>query len=239
MMIGSYQKEIPSGYMWNNHIRIVLISVILCALGLSAISTGVVAQETPITVEESHQTELVGYDEGQDTQSHIIENNIELRFSGEESQNMVIDIKSGDHTVIDTDSINTFVEGESDVSLDVRYQSGEVKLMTDEVPEGTTVMIEFETVYIGGTTTNKADSAVLDVSYQTLGGTTSDESYPLAVDLSSTADNRINELQDSKGVSLLQQLFTYIGVGGVILLITVIGLKSAGLGGGDNDETLP
>jgi hypothetical protein len=235
-MINNVKRSEHQRCKMSNYLKIAFITALLCVMSITVVSTGVIAQEGPITVEESHQTRLVGYEEGQDSQSHNIENNVELQFSGEDAQNVEINIRPQKHTVINTGSINTFVEGESEVSLDVDYQSGGVELVTDEVPEDTTVMIEFETVYVGGTTNSEANSAVLDVSYQTLGGTESDKSYPLTVDLTSTADNRISELQGSKGVSLLQQLLTYIGTGGVILLIIVIGLKSMGVGGGDNNE---
>lgn len=235
-MIEYHRKETPSKYNLKQILMLVLVVGAVFTAATIIFSSDVTAQESPINIEESHETELVGYSEGQVEQSHHIENNLELRFSGEDAQDVEIIIQPGEHTVINTATVDSFVQGDSDVSINRQDHSGDIILSTDSVPEETTMVIEFETIFVGGTTISEDNSASTQVNYESIGGTPGDESYTLSVDLSSTADNRIDELEGSEGISTLQQLFSYIGVGGLLLLIVVIGLRTIGVGGDSDDE---
>ena len=166
---------------------------------------------------------LVGYDTEQGQQSHVINVEGGLTVDGEDAQNVRITISSGNRMILNQSSVDPFVEGERDISFDRRNDERRVILTTDEVPSGTTIRIDFDVVYVGGSDEDELNAGTVNIEYETAGGTEGEDSFTAQTDMSTSADNRIGALQSE--VDALGN-WRLIGIGGgifgVLMLLVAI-----------------
>lgn len=191
------------------------------ALLLVGLGSGLVAAQA-INVEGEFTGTLGGYDDGGTDRPHAVSVEGDFTITGEDAQNVRITVTPGQRMVLDQSSVETFVEGDQAVSFDKTNRGNQVILQTDEIPSGTTIQINFDTVYVGGTTTNELNAGSVTVSYETAGGTEGEESFDAPTDMSASADNRISSLQSE--ISGMQN-WRLIGIGGGVFgILGIIGM---------------
>lgn len=203
-----------------------IIFGVLVALFFISVSGVVVAQDT-ININGDFGGDLDGYEEDNSDPSHMIAVEGEFTVSGEAAQDVTITIASDRWTVLDTATVEPFVEGERDITFDRQYQPDEVRLHTDEIPSGTTVLIEFETVFVGGTTSDSIDAGTVTVDYETPGGTEGEETFAADTDASASADNRIDALESTDQLVFWQEILSYVGILAIIFVVLKIVLSIA------------
>ena len=203
-----------------------IIFGVLVALFFISVSGVVVAQDT-ININGDFGGVLDGYEEDNSDPSHMIAVEGEFTVSGEAAQDVTITIASDRWTVLDTATVEPFVEGERDITFDRQYQPDEVRLHTDEIPSGTTVLIEFETVFVGGTTSDSIDAGTVTVDYETPGGTEGEETFAADTDASASADNRIDALESTDQLVFWQEILSYVGILAIIFVVLKIVLSIA------------
>ena len=203
-----------------------IIFGVLVALFFISVSGVVVAQDT-ININGDFGGDLDGYEEDNSDPSHMIAVEGEFTVSGEAAQDVTITIASDRWTVLDTATVEPFVEGERDITFDRQYQPDEVRLHTDEIPSGTTVLIEFETVFVGGTTSDSIDAGTVTVDYETPGGTEGEETFAADTDASASADNRIDALESTDQLVFWQEILSYVGILAIIFEVLKIVLSIA------------
>lgn len=196
----------------------------LCLFGTlflagSAIGTGI---DTPIDVENGFEGELVGYGEDQEQHSHLIEIEGELEFSGETANDVEILISPNQETVLDQSTVSVFTEGDRDISFDTtNHDSSVQQSANDEIQPGTTIQIDFQTVFVGGVSDDEITAATVEVEHRTDGGTWGEDSFDVTVDTTTSADNRISGLESD--ISDLEN-WRLIGIGGaaVAVIMTLV-----------------
>ena len=188
---------------------------------LAGMGSGLAAAQA-INVDGEFSGTLGGYnDEGTD-RPHVVSVEGEFTLTGENAQNVQVTVSPGQRMVLDQGSVEAFVEGDREVVFDKTNRGNQVVLRTDEIPSGTTIQVNFEAVYVGGTTTNELNAGSVAVSYETAGGTEGEESFNVPTDMSASADNRIGALQSE--ISGMQN-WRLIGIaGGVIGVLGIIGI---------------
>jgi hypothetical protein len=197
----------------------------LCVgLLLVGLGGGLVAGQA-ITVEGDFAGTLGGYDDGGDDPPNVVSVAGEFTVTGENAQNVQVVVAPADRMVLDQRSVEAFVEGDREVSFDQTNRGNRVILRTDEIPAGTTIQVNYETVYVGGTTTNELNAGSVTVSYETAGGTEGEESFDATTDMSASADNRIGSLQAEisgsqnwRLVGIAGAAFGVIGILGMVVL---------------------
>lgn len=196
-------------------------SVLFAGLLLVGLTGGLVAAQA-INVEGDFAGTLGGYDEAETDRPHVVSVEGEYTVTGENAQNVQVTVEPGQQMVLDQGSVEAFVEGDREVSFDQSNRGNRVVLTTDEIPSGTTIQVNFDTVFVGGTTTNELNAGGVTVSYETAGGTEGEESFDAPTDMSASADNRINSLQSE--ISGMQN-WRLIGIaGGVFGALGIIGM---------------
>lgn len=209
-----------------NRLRVaVLVSLVIVFAG-GVIVLGVSAQA--ISVDGEFTGELVGYGEATDPaeRSHVIHVDGQLSVEGEAAQDVTITIEPGPSTVIDSQSVRTFTEGDREVAFDQEVGPEEVRLTTDEIPgEDTTILIEHEVIFVGGTTDSEINAGTVSVEYQSPGGTEGGTTFEIPTDVSESADNRIETFETEQQISLLWQIAGWIGIGGILLLAVAFGVR--------------
>lgn len=198
-------------------------SVLFVGVLLVGLGAGLVAAQS-INVEGDFAGTLGSYDDGTD-RPNIVSVEGEFTITGEDAQNVQITVAPGQQMILDQSSVETFVEGDRDVSFDQNNLENRVVLTTDEIPSGTTIQVDFETVFVGGTTTNELDAGTVIVSYETAGGTEGEESFDAPTDMSASADNRVESLQSEisdmenwRLIGITGGAFGVIGIIGMIIL---------------------
>lgn len=175
-----------------------------------------------INVDGEFSGTLEGYNDGEADQPHVVTIEGAFTIRGENAQNVQVTVSPGQQTVLEQSSVEAFVEGDRDVSFDQINRGNQAVLRTDEIPSGTTIQINFEAVYVGGTTTNELDAGSVAISYETAGGTEGEESFGAPTDMSASADNRIGSLQSE--ISGMQN-WRLVGIaGGVFGALGIIGM---------------
>jgi hypothetical protein len=186
---------------------VLIISVVLLLVGLG---TSLVAAQA-ISVDGEFTGTLGGYGDGGTDRPHIVSVEGQFTITGENAQNVRVTVSPGQRMVLDQSSVEAFVEGDREVSFEQVNRGNQVVLRTDEIPSGTTIQVSFETVYVGGTTTNELNAGSVTVSYETAGGTEGEGSFDAPADMSASADNRIASLQSELSGT---QNWRLIGIGG-------------------------
>lgn len=184
----------------------ILSIVIMITFAPSAAST------QAIEAEGNFEGTTPGYAEGEGDWSNLIETAGEFTITGEDAQNVRVVIESGPETVLDQSSVEPFVEGQVDISFDQTNRGDSVVLRTEEVPSGTTVQLNFASVFVGGSQAETINAGQITVNYETEGGTSSEQTFESETDMSSSADNRLSSLQSE--MNSLEQ-WRLMGIGGV------------------------
>lgn len=165
-----------------------------------------------------------GADAEQDLRPNAVVVDGEFTVEGENAQNVEIRVRSAEWTVLDTDSVSVFVEGDTSVEFEQRVEPGAVVLSTDEIPAGTTVRLSFDAVYTGGADADSIDAGTVTVSYESLGGTAGEQSFTANAGTADSASDRIaeleNEIASSEDAGLLMQGLA--AVGGLALVAGVV-----------------
>jgi hypothetical protein len=206
---------------WKRETALRMASVLLAGVLLAGLTGGLVAAQA-INVEGDFTGTLGGYDEGETDRPHVVSVEGEYTVTGENAQNVQVTVEPGQQMVLDQGSVEAFVEGDREVSFDQSNRGNRVVLTTDEVPSSTTIQVNFDTVFVGGTTANELNAGAVTVSYETAGGTAGEESFAAPTDMSASADNRVNSLQSE--ISGMQN-WRLIGIaGGVFGALGIIGM---------------
>jgi hypothetical protein len=198
--------------------------VVVVATLFSSVFAGVAAAN--IEVSGEFDGTLAGYGEDAETPNEITVDG-QFTVEGETAVDPEIVIEGTDAAVLDTDSIEVFVEGSQSISFDRQYRAGEVRLTPaeGEIPAGTTIRVEFATYFTGGTTADTIDAGTATVSYETAGGTPGESSFTAQANASNSPDNRIESLQseiaDGARTSLVMQVLA--GIGALAIVVAVIG----------------
>lgn len=195
-----------------------IMVVLLVGLGSSLVAA------QAISVEGDFSGTLGGYGDSGTDRPNVVSTSGEFTITGEDAQNTRVTVSPGQQMVLDQGSVEAFVEGDREVSLDQTNRGSQVILRTDEIPAGTTIQVNFETVYVGGSTTTELSAGSVNVNYETAGGTEGQESFDATTDMSASADNRISSLQSE--ISGMQN-WRLIGIAGVVfgvlgILMTVV-----------------
>lgn len=193
---------------------------ILSIVFVVSLTSGVVAEETPIEVEADFSGDMIGYGDGAqedlgDRGNAIIVNG-EMTFSGETADNPTVTIQSAEYTVIDRSSVRTFVEGEA-VDFVTSHDGDEVRMNTDTIPEGTTIEVRFDAYFTGGTTSSEIIAGTVSTDFQTKGGTPDDASFDVTADSSYSSDNMVRGEDET---STIRQILFW---GGIVAILVLFG----------------
>lgn len=202
--------------------RVAVVAVV--AVLFSSVFAGVAAADVEVTGELDGT--LAGYGEDAEAPNEVTVDG-QFTVEGETAVEPRIIIEGSDAAVLDTDSIEVFVEGSQSISFDRQYRAGEVRLTPEqgEIPAGTTIRVEFATYFTGGTGADTIDAGTVTVNYETAGGTPGEASFTAQADASNSADNRIDSLQsqieDGDRTGLLMRALA--GVGGLAIVVAIVG----------------
>lgn len=206
---------------WNRNALPGLLAVlcIACLIGVGPVAAQV------IEFDGEFQGELVGYSDGQSERSHKVAVEGGFTANGEAAQNVRVTVEAGPQMILDQSSVEAFVEGEQEISFDRNVQGQRVVLTTEEIPSDTTIRIDYDVVFVGGTSEDELNAGTVTVQYETAGGTSGDTSFDAPTDVSKSADNRIASLEsevDSLGnwrmIGIAGGVFGVLGILGTILL---------------------
>lgn len=208
-------------YGWNRNALTGLLAVVCIAflIGVSPVAAQV------IEFDGEFQGELVGYSDDQSEDSHQIAVEGGFTANGEAAQNVRITVEAGPKMILDQSSVEAFVEGEQEISFDQTVQGQRVVLTSDEIPSDTTIRIDYDVVFVGGTSEDELNAGTVTVQYETAGGTSGETSFDAPTDMNESADNRIASLQsevDSLGswrmIGIAGGVFGVLGIVSAILL---------------------
>jgi len=227
--------KVNKQFSWGAMLVMLLVGLFLFGASANAASTQV------IQVQGEFNGTLEGYGADQESQSHTIQVGGELEFRGEDAQDVVITLRSGPETVLVQSTVEALVEGGQNVTLDQTSRARSVVLRTDEVPARTTIQIEFQTVFVGGSSADEINAGQIETEYATEGGTEESETFDVPVNASSSADNRIGRLQSEVDSLSDWRLYGIAGAafGIVMLLVTIVVLYRTYSGKGDGENGKP
>lgn len=198
------------------------VASVLC-VGLLLVGLGGgLATAQAINVEGDFAGTLNGYDDDGTDRPNVVTVEGEFTITGEDAQNIEVTVAPGQQMVLDQGSVEAFVEGDKEVSFDQTNTGSRVILQTDEIPSGTTIQVNFEAVFVGGTGAEELNAGAVTVAYETAGGTEGEESFDAPTDMGASADNRITSVESE--ISGMQN-WRLIGIGGAVL--GVLGIISA------------
>lgn len=198
--------------------------VVVVATLFSSVFAGVAAADVEVGGE--FDGTLAGYGEDAETPNEITVDG-QFTVEGETAVNPEIVIEGTDAAVLDTDSIDVFVEGSQSISFDRQYRAGEVRLTPaeGEIPAGTTIRVEFASYFTGGSTADTIDAGTVTVNYETEGGTPGETAFTAQADASNSSDNRIESLQsqleEGDRAGLLMRGLA--GFGGLAIVVGIVG----------------
>lgn len=206
---------------WNREAGLRTASVLCVGLLLVALGGGLATAQA-INVEGDFAGTLNGYDDDGSDRPNVVTVEGEFTITGEDAQNVEVTVAPGQRMVLDQSSVEAFVEGDREVSFDQTNTGSRVILRTDEIPSGTTIQLNFEAVFVGGTGADELNAGGVTVAYETAGGTEGEGSFDAPTDMSASADNRIASVQSE--ISGMQN-WRLIGIGGGVF--GVLGIISA------------
>lgn len=175
-----------------------------------------------------------GYGDGETTEpiGHEIAVQGEFEVTGDSAVNPRIAIESAEYTVMDTTTVEVFVEGDRSIQFDRNDEAGQVGLRTDEIPPGTTIRVRFLVYFVGGIDAEEIEAGQVTVRYQTPGGTQQQESFTPMADISDSPDRVIQNLERGESLTWVQEIVSYVGGFAILLLLVIIVLRFRGGGGG-------
>lgn len=163
-----------------------------------------------------------GYAEDTDEQSNAIQVEGELEVVGDSAVNPRILVQSGDHTVLDTSSIEVFVAGDTSVNFEEEFGPGEVRYTTDELPPNTRIQIEYTVYYTGGVDAEEITAGQVQGLFSPPGGDVQRETFAAQVSTENSPDARIDQLEQE--VSAAES-----GADGGFGLVVVVGIAVVAL----------
>jgi len=206
-----------------------LLCRLLLVLGMLLLSAGIAAA----AVSGSFTATYDGYNTQQtDARGHEIGVSGELEVTGDSVVQPQIYIKGADHTVLDTNSISVFVEGDRSLEFTRHYQAGQVVLTTDEIPTDTTIRIQFNTYFVGGTDTAQITAGQIDITYDTPSGASERKSYSPSVELQQSPDRVIKDLEQGNTLGQYQRIASYVGPAVALILLAILLLMRRDNSGG-------
>jgi hypothetical protein len=142
------------------------------------------------------------YDGNQTTEEPGREISIQGEFNvrGDNAVNPTITVTSSEQTVMNQESFSVFVEGESGLEVDKSLTEEGVVLTAEEIPEGTTIAVEF-TVYPRGTDEVNITAAEMEANYETPGGTSQSTSEEFDITLEGGPEQEIQRLEQELAVA--------------------------------------
>ncbi len=200
-------------------------AIAIAALSILVISgSGIVSA----AVSGDFTTTYDGYDDGEssDAPGHEIAHNGQLEVTGDSAVDPVIVVKAAPHTVLDTESVQVFVEGEQSIQFEKTFEAGEVHLSTDEIPSGTTIRLEYRTYYIGGSDSASITASEVDFNYQRPGGDRTRETFEVDATLENRPEEFVAEANSESQLSQIQRILSYVGGGAVVLLLLGLVMKA-------------
>lgn len=205
------------------------LTIVLVLIAMLAMS-GVAAAAASGTFSSTFD----GYDDGQssDVAGHEIQVEGELEVSGSTAVDPTIRISSTENTVLKSDSVRVFVEGDTSISFDQRYGPSGVTLSAEEIPSGTTIRVQYVVYPVGGMT-GEIQSSTVSFDYETPSGEDTGNEFDVTTDMSGSAQSVIDQLQQGEQLSQLQEILSWIGVLAAVVFVLWLGMKLVGgFGGG-------
>lgn len=206
--------------------RIVLI-VSVCVILLTA--TGIVSGA--VTGEFESQYDSYGGESSTDVPGNEIQTSGTLQFTGEDSVDVRIDIRSAQHTLLDRRSVTLLQPGDTSISFDKINTERGVRYTADEVPAGTDLEVEYVVYPVSGLDRDEIESSTVSVSFERPGGNRDSEVISVNTELDRTHEDAIDELRQEAGVEgnpswgelgLVWQVMTALG--GLLLLAVLVSL---------------
>lgn len=194
----------------NREVAVRMVSILCVGLLLVGLVGGLATAQA-INVEGDFAGTLSGYDDDGTDRPNVVTVEGEFTITGEDAQNVEVAVAPGQQMVLDQGSVEAFVEGDREVSFDQTNTGSRVILRTDEIPSGTTIQLNFEVVFVGGTSMDELNAGAVTVAYETAGGTEGEGSFDAPTDMSASADNRITSIQSE--ISGMQT-WRLVGIGG-------------------------
>lgn len=175
-----------------------------------------------------------GYGDGETTEpvGHEIAIQGEFEVTGDSAVDPRITIESAEYTVMDTASVEVFVEGDRSIQFDRDDEAGQVELRTEEIPPGTTIRVRFLVYFVGSIAAEEIEAGEVSVHYQTPSGTQEQESFTPRADISDSPDRVIQNLERGESLTWIQEIVSYVGGFAILLLLVIIVLRFRGGGGG-------
>lgn len=175
-----------------------------------------------------------GYEDGETTEpvGHEIAIQGEFEVTGDSAVDPRITIESAEYTVMDTTSVEVFVEGDRSIQFDRNDEAGQVQLRTEEIPPGTTIRVRFLVYLVGNIDAEEIEAGQVSVRYQTPSGTQEQESFTPRADVSDSPDRVIQRLERGESLTWIQEIISYVGGFAILLLLVIVVLRFRGGGGG-------
>lgn len=171
-----------------------------------------------------------GYDDGEasDAPGHEIAHKGQLEVTGKSAVDPVIVVKAAPHTVLDTSSVQIFVEGQQSIEFDKSFEAGEVRLSTDEIPSGTTIRLEYRTYYIGGSDSSSITASEVEFNYDRPGGDRTRETFEVDATLDNRPEEFVQAANSDSQLTLIQRILSYVGGAAIVLLLLGLVVKAIG-----------
>lgn len=175
-----------------------------------------------------------GYEDGETTEpvGHEIAIEGEFEVTGDSAVDPQITIESAQYTVMDTATVEVFVEGDRSIQFERSYDAGQVELRADEIPAGTTIRVRYLVYFVGGVDAAEIEAGQVNVRYQTPSGTQERTSFTPTVDVSDSPDRVIQNLEQGESLTWIQEVISYVGGFAILLLVAIFALRLKGGGGG-------
>ncbi|MFO7925595.1 MAG: hypothetical protein ACQET5_06390 [Halobacteriota archaeon] len=172
-----------------------------------------------------------GYDDGESTEARGNEIAVQgqIEITGDPAVNPTIVVQGDEWAVLDTASIEVFVEGDRSIQFDRSFRGGEVRLSTSEIPTETTIRLEYRTYYTGGSDSASITASTVQFEYNSPSGDRTRETFQPDTSLENRPEEFVAEVNSANQLSQIQRILSYIGAGGLVLLL--FGLVLSAIGG--------
>lgn len=155
----------------------------------------------------------------------------QMEVTGDPAVDPRIVIQGGQWSVLDTSSVQVFVEGDRSIDFDQTTRDGDVILTTNEIPAETTIRVEYLTYYTGGADSSSITASDVQFSYDLPSGDQAEETFTTETTLENSPEKFVEEANSNSQLSFVQEILSYIGGGGIVLLIIAIVLLALRDGG--------
>jgi hypothetical protein len=165
-----------------------------------------------------------GWDDGEssDVRGHEIAVQGQIEVTGDAAVDPRIVVRGADSTVLDTRTVQIFVEGDQSIQFQRSFEPSQVVFTADEIPAGTTLRLEFVTYYVGGANSNQVPAGVVQVNFDQPGGDRTREEFTVQSTLENRPESVIRNANTGSQLSTLQEVLSYVGAGGLVLLLLAL-----------------